>query len=553
MKNKQVKKIILALWVLLFLGCSIQRSIERAPHGIRLLSSKKIEQAKPQRKAIEDERFLVKKGHKTLYLIPKAEGEEDEGIRIEAVEVLGKFRSVAERAGHVEIAYKVVIPKEVLRKSRKLELWPEVHFDGKSLSCGLIEIRGTLFDMLQKRQYWQWETWKKRFHPTNNRINPERFIALKKNPAARIDSLTEGLRSISLYLTERIRLESSTKKILSTIRCKAQNTNLSSYSFWVPDTLHFSISSMLSFVDNSTRYIKRIRLKKKLREDVRRIVFPVGSYTIVDTLENNQEELSKILYLTDTLLRGINYALDSCTVKAYSSPEGSIESNMRLSQMRAQSVVKRLRERFGEDADTIFRARSAGENWEEFISHLHKMPCAFSREIIKEDSLNENRDLILRRAAIRYPKQYAKIQQKIFPRLREVRFQFFLHDRLLLRDTVITTEVDSLYMRGVELLKKREYKQALEILKDYPGINAAIAHMSLSHDKTALEILKKEPLSAQREYLRSILFVREHMWEQAKEAFFISCRLDENMEFRSDMDPEMSELKKRIKNEKSDL
>ena len=74
----------------------------------------------------------------------------------------------------------------------------------------------------------------------------------------------------------------------------------------------------------------------------------------------------------------------------------------------------------------------------------------------------------------------------------------------MVKDTIHTTELDTAYLRGRQLLEKRKYAQALYVLHDYRDRNTAIALLSLGQDREALRILEALPATATSEYLRAI-------------------------------------------------
>ena len=74
----------------------------------------------------------------------------------------------------------------------------------------------------------------------------------------------------------------------------------------------------------------------------------------------------------------------------------------------------------------------------------------------------------------------------------------------MVKDTIHTTELDTAYLRGRQLLEKRKYAQALYVLHDYRDRNTAIALLSLGQDREALRILEALPATAISEYLRAI-------------------------------------------------
>ena len=51
---------------------------------------------------------------------------------------------------------------------------------------------------------------------------------------------------------------------------------------------------------------------------------------------------------------------------------------------------------------------------------------------------------------------YPRLREVLYPRLRTVRFDFFLHRRGMVKESVQTTELDTTYMKGVAALKDRD-------------------------------------------------------------------------------------------------
>lgn len=103
---------------------------------------------------------------------------------------------------------------------------------------------------------------------------------------------------------------------------------------------------------------------------------------------------------------------------------------------------------------------------------------------------------------------------------------------------------DTAYMRGVELLQKRKYAQALYILNNYNDRNTVVAHLSMGHDERALELLAALPKDAVTEYLRAIACARLGHKKESRKHFLEACRMDERMEYRGNLDPEITELLK---------
>ena len=114
----------------------------------------------------------------------------------------------------------------------------------------------------------------------------------------------------------------------------------------------------------------------------------------------------------------------------------------------------------------------------------------------------------------------------------------------MVKDTIHTTELDTTYARGVELRQQRKYAKALYILNEYNDINTSVAHLSMGHDEQALKLLSEQNESAIVEYLKAIACSRLGRKELGLNYFVRACELDTRMEFRANLDPEITELLK---------
>jgi tetratricopeptide (TPR) repeat protein len=90
--------------------------------------------------------------------------------------------------------------------------------------------------------------------------------------------------------------------------------------------------------------------------------FQMGSAVIYRMLNNNASELESI----ETMLREIrgdkNIQVQGIRFTGYASPEGSIASNLRLSDLRARSMMNYLMPKLAQQ-DTSIKAEGGGEDW----------------------------------------------------------------------------------------------------------------------------------------------------------------------------------------------
>ena len=115
----------------------------------------------------------------------------------------------------------------------------------------------------------------------------------------------------------------------------------------------------------------------------------------------------------------------------------------------------------------------------------------------------------------------------------------------MLKDTVHTTVLDSVYMRGVEALRNRDYKLAVTLLRPYDCYNTAVAYVCMDYNKSALDILQRLPRDARRDYMLAVVYGRLGEEKLAVEHFLNSVEQDGAMRYRGNLDPEISALIKK--------
>ena len=137
------------------------------------------------------------------------------------------------------------------------------------------------------------------------------------------------------------------------------------------------------------------------------------------------------------------------------------------------------------------------------------------------------------------------MREKLYPQLRSVKFDFYLHRKGMLKDTVHTTEIDSVYMAGVQALTDLDYKRAVSILRPYDDYNAALAFMSADYNHSALDVLGRlDDHNPKVCYLMAMVLARLGQIEEAMKYFDLCIAYDPYMEHRANLDPEMHELVK---------
>ena len=530
-------------------GCSVARRLQRQQATAGLAQLTRAERQERQ----QDSRLQVVKLQRdsnTFFLAlvdTLADGERVMALQIEQVTVVAKMRSIPERNGRVVLDFIVTLPKLLLGKSRSVVITPILHKPDESVALEDLVIRGGRFSLLQERDYWQYETYVERFRPdtVGREAAFNRFVKFPYPEDVRLDSLVEGRSTVTYYYSQAVKTDETSKKMLVTLQGQVLAVDDSAYRLPPSDTLSYVVSSMLSFVDTVPRYRIKVIDKFVTVEDRNYIQFFVGDTRVVDTLGDNRQQLDKITGLIRQIVEQQEFWVDTITLTAASSPEGAYTFNARLSQGRAAALKRYLVRRYGKSIDTILTVRWVAEDWQELTNRIRT-----DREIGNRDAILEliawEKNPDRREQAIRqqFPKEYAYIRSVIYPQLRAVNFRYNLRRKGMVKDTIHTTELDTAYARGVELLRKRKYAKALYILNDYNDRNTVVAHLSLDHNERAMELLAAMPEDAATEYLRAIACSRLGRKEEGRRHFLEACRLDERMEYRGNLDPEIAELLK---------
>lgn len=331
--------------------------------------------------------------------------------------------------------------------------------------------------------------------------------------------------------------------------------------------LTFYISSVAAFVDNTERYKTKVVERRAVANAECRIEFSEGSDEIKSELGDNVYEISKIRNMLSSVVENEIYDLDSIVVRATASPEGTYSANANLAQRRSESVshyfnnymvnyvdsLKRERgfsvnvdntwAETGHTYNTVsFSPRCIPENWEDMYQYV-------SKDVVLNDDQKEsffdiykieNHDE--RENALKSTNYYSYLKEAVYPRLRTVRFNFYLHRKGMTKDTVHTTVIDSTYMRGVAALKDMDYAGALALLRPYRDFNTAIAYVGLDRNANAMQILQGLEKNAQVNYMLALLYSRSGEESKAVECYVKSCKQNPMYVHRGNLDPEIAVL-----------
>ena len=334
------------------------------------------------------------------------------------------------------------------------------------------------------------------------------------------------------------------------------------------DPLTFYISSLSAFVSNQERYLSKTIYRQVEENTACYIDFELGKDYVNDTLSNNAEEIGRIKGNLATLIDNREFDLDSIVVTASASPEGSYMTNALLSGRRSRSVteyfsryLKRYTDSLRKSAgivinldetyeagkplrasDIKFIPHRVPENWEmldglvrsDFVMDDGDKEEYFSHAILADPDARE--------AAMHNDRQYKYYREVLYPKVRTVKFDFFLHRKGMLEESILTTVLDSTYMDGVQAIRDRDYKTAVTLLRPYNDYNTAVAYCAMDYNASALSILETLEKTAEVNYMLAVIYSRQGKDQKAVQCYLDACKQNASYVHRGNLDPEISAL-----------
>lgn len=313
-----------------------------------------------------------------------------------------------------------------------------------------------------------------------------------------------------------------------------------------PDDLTFYISSLSSLADAAPKY-KMTVLERVVTDNTKALIdFRQGCSQVDSSQGDNASELRRIRRCVEDVAARTDLAPDSIVIVASCSPEGTYAANKSLSAARSEAVAEYMSGFVPAEWKDVLKASVLPENWEQ-LRKLVANDTVISAEA-KRRALEFSADLSNPDAAeamISRMPEYRYFREKLYPKLRSVQFDFYLHRIGMEKDTVHTTEIDTVYMKGVQALRELDYKTAVGILRPYDDYNAALAFVSADYNHSALDVLGRLDDSNPKVcYLKALVLSRLGQNEEAAKYFELGIAYDPALEHRANLDPEMSEILK---------
>ena len=307
------------------------------------------------------------------------------------------------------------------------------------------------------------------------------------------------------------------------------------YSIPPSEPVTFYVSSFATMTEDIQRYVTKV-IERRVELNTRAAINFMAGRSDIDTgYMDNYAELQYIQSIISGLLSSGEYLADSLIITASCSPEGSYRFNSQLARKRAESIAG-----FIDGKDFRLIERHIPENWERLYDLIRKDSTVNDLTGILDICAETSHDK--REHLLSAHPEYPYIKEHLYPVLREVEFQFCLHRKDMVKDTIHTTEPDTVYSAGVQAIKDRDYSKAVRLLGSYRDINSALAFLAMDYNASAMNILEDLPVSGKRDYLLAVAHSRNGNEKKAVEYFLSAVNQERSLRFRGNLDPEISRL-----------
>ena len=395
----------------------------------------------------------------------------------------------------------------------------------------------------------------------------------------KVPIVTEGIRLDSIvvntdgdfvyYYVQTINTRPKLRKVDVKLSGEIFESDKRIYTIPVTEPLTFYISSISAFVDNTEKYLTKVIERRATANTECRIDFEAGKSEIKMDYADNAYEINMISKTIASLLENKDFDLDSIIVRATASPEGTFTLNSSLAQKRSEAVsayfskyIEAYKDSLRQEAgfsmsfngeeqkivaaekpvDIRFTPRCIPENWDDLDALVDKDVVMNPDQKSDYFSVRSESNPDVREARMKNQAYYRYMKETLYPKLRTVKFNCYLHRKGMIKDTVHTTVLDSTYMRGVQELRDMNYAEALALLIPYDDFNTAVAYVGMDRNVNAMRILSKLEKTAQVNYLMAILYSRSGDLNNAVQHYVTSCRQNPSYRFRGNLDPEISVL-----------
>lgn len=262
-----------------------------------------------------------------------------------------------------------------------------------------------------------------------------------------------------------------------------------------------------------------------------RLDYIVGRWDLLSNFENNAAELAKVDKIIRELQGDKDLTITDFTISGYASPEGSSQSNLLLSQRRAETFATYIEKKYGYNRDQ-FKVEWFGEDWD----GLHKSVAASSLankeaiiRIIDNEPDFDARDALL--FALDDGATYRRLLHEFYPPLRRNEYHIaFVSRPFSVEEAARVLETRPKLLSLNEMFHvantypedSPKYKEVFDLAATlFPenataNINAAAGELRANNPDAALEYLQKVEDTPSSWNMLGIAYALKGDLEQAK-------------------------------------
>lgn len=260
------------------------------------------------------------------------------------------------------------------------------------------------------------------------------------------------------------------------------------------------------------------------------IDYPINKTEIIESFGDNTAELSRIRESLDSVLSNPDATIQSIILRGYASPDGSMARNTRLAKGRTEALRDYLLRTYSLPEGLILTEEGA-EDWDGFRAMVASSDLRNKKEILSIADSSMDPDIKEYTMKKKYPSQYRRIKNEIFPHLRHCDYTINYSIRSLdsPSDIKAAVEKDPLSVSMGEystLLRSlrsggREFREICEkATSAHPEswearLNAAVCHLGENDLDGAEALLEGLPDKAEVTYARAILSAGRDDFESA--------------------------------------
>lgn len=504
----------------------------------------------------------------------------EDSVRLESVIITGKDYRRAQLKGYQQ--YQKFIDSIVSDTTKFINVWqlelflerniPEVYAFKTDSTEVSDEQFASVYGVTQRQAVDHYTNqFAKRWNNRKKTLTDKMYRRYVKVPieteGIRLDTVIQSVNGDFIYnYVQTINTRPKLRKVDIVLSGEVWEADKKLYLMSRSEPLTFYISSLSAFVDGTEKYLTKIIQRRVEANTACYVDFESGKAEIKEELSNNAEEIRRIKGNLAQLIENEVFDLDSIVVTASASPEGSIRTNESLAQKRSESVsryfdnyIRHYRDSLtrekgfaiDEDGNILreelqdirFIAKNGGENWT-MLENLVVKDTILSQDQKNQfcEFKNTERDLDKLELSLQRQQYYQHLKEELYPKLRTVRFDFHLHRKGMIQESIQTTELDTTYMQGVQAIRDRDYETAVTLLREYADYNTAVAYCSLDYNASALSILETLERSAEVNYMLAVVYTRLGRIQEAVQCYVNSCEQNPTFVHRGNLDPEISAL-----------